>query len=254
MPKFFKPKGFGGLQSCVDYDVDLSEVRLTAEEWYRNEAEKSELFNRIRILEKDLSDTKCHYQDYVETAQSVATENEALKRRISTLESANATLNDKAKRAESALSEARSNSNSNSRAVRELQDQLADQRKRARNAEDANANLRRIARQRANADRDLPNGKTRSGYIIQSSKEFSDTWSTRLQSPYTIDLPAETVRRDVEVAVKRLLLRELGLSEYESFTLTQDFRGGYWIVDITHKAALGTVDPDLINNKHSRRN
>lgn len=67
-------------------------------------------------------------------------------------------------------------------------------------------NLRRINRERANAKRGLRPKKRHSGYVIQSSteklishpffrtKEPEMIWETVLQTPYSVELPAESAR------------------------------------------------------------
>lgn len=67
-------------------------------------------------------------------------------------------------------------------------------------------NLRRINRERANAKRDLRPKKCHSGYVIQSSTEKQIShpffwtrgpeiiWETVLQTPYSVELPAESAR------------------------------------------------------------
>ena len=73
-----------------------------------------------------------------------------------------------------------------------------------------NANLLRISRERANADRKLKNKKGRSGYVVVYSEEkncqFRDRykrlrqvklWETIIQSPYSIQFTEEVARKQI---------------------------------------------------------
>ena len=73
-----------------------------------------------------------------------------------------------------------------------------------------NANLLRISRERANADRKLQNKKERSGYVVVYSEEkncqFRDSrkclhqvklWETIIQSPYSVQFTEEVARKQI---------------------------------------------------------
>ena len=73
-----------------------------------------------------------------------------------------------------------------------------------------NANLLRIAKERANADRKLKPKKEHTGYVVVVSEEtdhqYKDgnrhvkrvlLWKTVIQSPYVVDFPEEQVREQI---------------------------------------------------------
>ena len=101
-------------------------------------------------------------------------------------------------------------------------DEIADQRA-------LNANLLRISRERANADRGLRPKKVHAGYVvvISSEKEIrykngrnklltAKVWETVLQSPYSVDFTESQVRQLIE---EDLLTKENGLLADVGITL-----------------------------------
>ena len=90
--------------------------------------------------------------------------------------------------------------------VKALEQELAEAQKEVEYQRGLNANLLRISRERANADRKLKPKKEHTGYIVASSEEkeyrYRDgkkwkkvkLWETVLQSPYTVDYTEEQAR------------------------------------------------------------
>lgn len=109
-----------------------------------------------------------------------------------------------------------------------------------------NANLLRISRERANADRGLRPKKVHTGYVVVMSSEkeiryktgrnkllTSKVWETVLQSPYSVDFTENQARQLIE---EDLLTRENGLladvgitmicsgSSYENLIETENWK------------------------------
>ena len=90
--------------------------------------------------------------------------------------------------------------------VSDMEGELATARQEAEYQRGLNANLLRISKERANADRKLKPKKERTGYVVVSSEEreyrYRDgkkwkkvkLWETVLQSPYTVDFTEEQAR------------------------------------------------------------
>jgi len=92
--------------------------------------------------------------------------------------------------------------------VAELEKALAEEQKESALQRRLNANLLRIAKERANADRKLKPKKEHTGYAVVSSMEkehrYRDgdmrwrmvmLWETVLETPYTVDYEVDEVRR-----------------------------------------------------------
>lgn len=109
-----------------------------------------------------------------------------------------------------------------------------------------NANLLRISRERANADRGLRPKKVHTGYVVVTSSEkeiryrggrnkllTAKVWETVLQSPYSVDFTESQARKLIEedlLARKNGLLADVGItmicsgSSYENLIETEDWK------------------------------
>lgn len=118
-------------------------------------------------------------------------------------------------------------------------DEIADQRA-------LNANLLRILRERANADRGLRPKKVHTGYVVVMSSEkeiryktgrnkllTAKVWETVLQSPYSVDFTESQARQLIEedlLARKNGLLADVGItmicsgSSYENLIETENWK------------------------------
>lgn len=95
-------------------------------------------------------------------------------------------------------------------AIEGMEGELAAERAESALQRGLNANLLRIAKERANADRKLRPKKEHTGYVVVSSvqKEYryrdrrswitQTLWETVMQSPYTMDFTEAQVRRQIE--------------------------------------------------------
>ena len=94
--------------------------------------------------------------------------------------------------------------------IKKLKEALAAERQESAHQRALNANLLRINRERANAERDLKPKKEHTGYIVLYSEEKdypyrqdgklcrARLWETILQSPYPAELAEATARRQLE--------------------------------------------------------
>ena len=109
-----------------------------------------------------------------------------------------------------------------------------------------NANLLRISRERANADRGLRPKKVHTGYVVVMSSEkeirykngrnkllTAKVWETVLQSPYSVDFTENQARQLIEedlLARKNGLLADVGItmicsgSSYENLIETENWK------------------------------
>lgn len=120
--------------------------------------------------------------------------------------------------ADKLVAEAKSNAAYTAQQARqEAQDKVAAiraelEQERAENAHQRalNANLLRVSRERANADRNLKPKKERCGYIVVNSEEKEISfkagskrlhkamlWETTIQSPYSVQMSEEVVRKQI---------------------------------------------------------
>ena len=121
-----------------------------------------------------------------------------------------------------------------------------------------NENLKRICRERANQARDIRPKKEHDGYIVLSSREWTEklpngsqktAWKTVLQTPYDASITLDAVRREIYRELSSYVLPDLhcgyandpdenGMySESEEncmfrWNYTADYRTGFWTVTI----------------------
>lgn len=160
------------------------------------------------------------------------------------------------------------------RAVEEAREEIEEQKS-------LNANLLRISRERANADRKLKPKKEHTGYVVKSSqeKEFrygvgreAETvivWETTIQSPYAVSFEESVAKKQIEddlmPANGNWLLCDIGITAtfskpYEELMEDEEFKKkntifkiryranyqqGYWEVVLTHLRALGPVPENM---------
>lgn len=150
-----------------------------------------------------------------------------------------------------------------------------------------NENLLRIARERANADRKLKPKKEHTGYVVVVSSEkiyryknrhrleSVKLWETVIQSPYSIEFPAEQAKRMIleeffpetgEWEAARLGIKRWVAGDYEDFLSAADkdeefmkqnaalmgyrsfranYRDGYWEMILVHTRPLEVVPKDM---------
>ena len=130
----------------------------------------------------------------------------------------------------------------------QIDDLLQVERKTAEIADQRalNANLLRISRERANADRGLRPKKVHTGYVVVMSSEkeiryktgrnkllTAKVWETVLQSPYSVDFTESQARQLIEedlLARKNGLLADVGItmicsgSSYENLIETENWK------------------------------
>ena len=95
--------------------------------------------------------------------------------------------------------------------VAAIQGELEEEREESAHQRALNANLLRVSRERANADRRLQPKKERCGYVVVNSEEKEIgfkvggkrlhkgmLWETTIQSPYSVQIAEEVVRKQIE--------------------------------------------------------
>lgn len=167
----------------------------------------------------------------------------------------------------------------------ELREEVAAERKEKEYQQRLNANLLRIAKERANASRKLQPKKEHSGYVVISSTEKDHyykyganrktvrLWETVLQTPFSIDFTEEQARkemaelfRDDEAGgwpVEKIgitgvyldgygdMIRDKDAAEWMQLNvmverkLRANFRAGYWELVFLHTKALGIVPAEM---------
>ncbi len=141
-----------------------------------------------------------------------------------------------------------------------------------------NENLKRICKERANADRNLRPKKGHSGFVVVSSSEKEQRykqghrwktvrlWETVLQTPFSVDFTEEQARRQIqENLLDTGLIAKLGVGAVLGGTYSQlqedaefaeqnvglsgrlraNFRQGYWEIVFLHTKPLGVVPAEM---------
>lgn len=172
--------------------------------------------------------------------------------------------------------------------IRKWSEALNAERAESAHQRELNENLLRISKERANADRKLKPKKEHTGYCVVISGEkvyrYKDghrrqqevlLWETVIQSPYTIDVPEEVVRKQIadELLQKdgtgRSQMNRLGIDAYyrgcysdmmddrqwcsepEQYNIALEFyfqmngRYGYWEVKFYHTKAIQAIPHDM---------
>lgn len=169
--------------------------------------------------------------------------------------------------------------------VREVEGLLDEEKRRRAYQERLNANLLRISKERANADRKLKPKKTHTGYVVTYSaekeyryRERKTTesvmlWETVLQTPYSVDFTEEQAKEQTRELFRKnesggWLIQRIGINAnyggpYEKMIYDRDwadwkeynvlleqkyranYKTGYWELVFTHIKALGVVPEDM---------
>ena len=231
-------------------DPELAEVRLTSEEYL-------DLLDQIKrakqAVYKARADADERELSAYEEAQRLL---ELYKKELQ------ADVELKIQNMSQTLREAEEHASEAEAAKEELETALAKQRSLI-------SNLKRIARERANAKRGLTPKKLRSGYIILSSSQFrqryknSDgkkciayTWRSILQTPYDATVPLDTIEDEIWNELVHRILYPLGFRRTQNadhngeyMTLEEDnvlyrwdykanFRSGFWELTLYHTKDL----------------
>ena len=137
-----------------------------------------------------------------------------------------------------------------SKKVADLERALAAEQKESALQRGLNANLIRIAKERANADRKLKPKKEHTGYVVVSSMEqelrYKDgngrlrsvmLWETVLETPYTVDFEVVEVRNLIQELIQKdeaghWLIRRIGITGnypegYADMIYDKDWREEY---------------------------
>jgi len=146
-----------------------------------------------------------------------------------------------------------------------------------------NINLKRIAKERANADRHLKPKKEHTGYVVVSSMEKAyryrsgrgtevvSLWETVVQTPYEIGFSEEVARKQILEELRNEIMRDIGIEVFSSkryeelvflkewrqtlvnYNVMMDarmkgnYRAGYWEVVFLHTYPLGQVPKDMMS-------
>ena len=151
------------------------------------------------------------------------------------------------------------------------------------NEVELNINLKRIAKERANADRHLKPKKEHTGYVVVSSMEKAyryrsgrgtevvSLWETVVQTPYEIGFSEEVARKQILEELRNEIMQDIGIEafsskRYEELVFLKDwrqtlvnynvmmdvrlkgnYRAGYWEVVFLHTYPLGQIPKDMMS-------
>ena len=214
MPKFVRKAALDRYPEVAGgrSSADCTHVLLTEEEY-------NELLRKISVAERDVSEAKHRAERAISDAKWEATQ-----------------------KAQQAAQEAR-------KRVEAAHGELEQERAESARQRALNANLLRICKERANAERGLKPKKERPGYVVINSeeKEFSfrdnrirrlqkvKLWETILQSPYSVEFPEAVARQQIEAELfpegKEWLIARLGITcryggSYEEMRIAREQNPG----------------------------
>lgn len=159
-----------------------------------------------------------------------------------------------------------------------LKKALADEKAQREYQQGLNENLKRICKERANADRKLRPKKEHSGFVVVSSSEKEHRhkrgqrwktvglWETVLQTPFSVDFTEEQARQQIqETLLDTRFITKLGIEAVFDGTYSQlqedtefsamntalsrrlraNFRQGYWEMVFLHTKPLGIVPAEM---------
>lgn len=162
--------------------------------------------------------------------------------------------------------------------VEGLRRALAEEKAQHEYHQGLNENLKRICRERANADRKLRPKKGHSGFMVVSSSEkeyrykrgqkwqTARLWETVLQTPFSVGFTEEQARRQIQESLLDTgLMAKLGIDAIFDGTYSQlqkdievaeqntalsgrlraNFRQGYWEAIFMHTKPLGVVPAEM---------
>lgn len=137
--------------------------------------------------------------------------------------------------------------------------------------ENLNVNLKRITRERANAQRGLEPKKEHSGYLVMLSTQYrqhygrgkvANVWKSVLQTPYNSSLPLNQIKSDIWRDLMDEVLYPMGVrkvqtpdknGEYEvwlsedrkrevcglyGWSFKANYKSGFWEIDLYHTKSI----------------
>lgn len=203
-------------------DPELAEVRLTPEEY-------SALWKKIRTAERDVSEARAD----AEKRESEAYR-DAQRQLKKYKDDAKVDADRRVEYADQARYRAEERASVAEAEKRDLEAALSQQRS-------LNDNLKRIAKERANAKRGLTPKKERSGYIVLFSSQYreryrndegvkcvANTWKSVLQTPYDATLPLEQIKDDVWDELMHQVLYPMGFRKVQDTDKNGEYKR--WVV------------------------
>lgn len=239
MAQFLKKGSLGRMVTAEGgaSDPELAEVRLTPDEY-------ADLWRRIRSAERETEAAK-------EDAER--RENKAYREANRQLANYKSNVSADADRRVEAARSAREQAEKRERQALAERDEMKSALEKQKNL---NNNLKRIARERANADRGLTPKKERSGYVVMYSQQHrqkyrvdydfdewraenpyadkknfvayeiltADCWRTTLQTPYDASLPLNQVRDDIWYELMHKHLYPMGFRKVQDVDKNGEYR------------------------------
>jgi len=164
--------------------------------------------------------------------------------------------------------------------ITDLKEHITEQDLAVKQAQKLNENLRRICRERANADRNITPKKEHDGYLVLQSREWRErlpdrqvvrTWKSVLQTPYDASIDPEVIENQVFDDLIEKILVDIGCVHYVSpedngiytyvddenvlycWRYSADFKSGYWCVVIyTTKPLVVPIERRYKNSQRKK--
>lgn len=223
MAQFMKKTGLG-LMVVAERgasDPEIAEVRLTPEEYFA-------FWKKIRSAERTASEARDEADRRADAAYNDA------QRQLNLCKEE---IKAEADRQVEYINQARYRAEERASAAEAEKEELKDLLIQQRNL---NKNLKRIAKERANAKRGLTPKKKRSGYIILFSSQYreryrndegqkcvANTWKSVLQTPYDATLPLEQIKDDVWEELMHQILYPMGFREVQDEDKNGEYKSWY---------------------------
>lgn len=143
------------------------------------------------------------------------------------------------------------------RRITDLKEHISEQEVAVKQAQKLNKNLKRICRERANADRNITPKKEHDGYLVLQSREWRErlpdrrmvrTWKSVLQTPYDASIEQSVIEEQILEDLTEKVLVDIGCLHYVSpedngiytyvddenllycWHFCSDYKSGYWCV------------------------
>lgn len=259
----YATKTIRGLYKLID-DIDEADAIVMSTDEY--DALMAKHKNQLREMKKKLEDEREELHSTLVSFSQMSEENDRTARQVT---------NDMKEKLDRLTEENTRLSQEKSLVQLRLENQIQ-----------LNQGLKRIAKERSCADRDIPDKKNSSGYLVLRTGQTMEktdegeyqVWKTNIQTPYDASLPFEAIHEDIHRELQETVLGPMGVDWiqteerngiYETLETASgkvgcgvyrvrysaNLRSGYWELELYHNCPIfvpAAMRPPVIQgNKQS---
>lgn len=115
--------------------------------------------------------------------------------------------------------------------LQKMQEKLDQMTEEAAEQKRLQEGLKRICRERANAERGIRPKKKCMGYVEQRSRKRDKLWRTSIQTPYKTSLEADLVIKEITKDIQHSFKKEFW-NEFRIADIWEDLKADFWMVEI----------------------